>query len=96
MYVDHGSNDLNVVDDVLSSFAVHSIGTAKINVQLNGREEPSLSGKASLLVYKGNTSYVYDIKQADGYTWYKIGSHSWIADDESGWVTYIPNEGNGD
>lgn len=41
---------------------------------------------------KENGAYnVYDIKQADGYTWYQIGMGQWFASKDN-WVSYYPKQ----
>ena len=67
------------------------LGSAKVNVDnLNIRTSPSTSAEAlSSPAMRGVTETVYEITQAEGYTWYRIGDNQWIADNGE-WVTYSP------
>ena len=39
---------------------------------------------------KGSEWDVYEIREAEGYTWYRIGKDRWVADG-GGWVEYTEN-----
>lgn len=60
--------------------------------QITIRNAPTLNGEAMGTVYYGETYSVYDVQQADGYTWYLIDQTNggWIASDGS-WVSYTSN-----
>lgn len=60
--------------------------------QITIRNAPTLNGEAMGTVYYGETYTVYDVQQADGYTWYEIDhtNGGWIASDGS-WVSYSSN-----
>ena len=67
------------------------IGEATVNVeQLRIRTAPTLSSAMITYCEKGKTYDVYSIKEAEGYTWYQIGSNQYIAGSED-WVTYTAN-----
>lgn len=68
------------------------IGSAVVNVNgLRVRQGPGL-GYAMVGYAKENGAYnVYDIKQADGYTWYQIGKGQWFASKDN-WVSYYPKQ----
>ena len=67
------------------------IGEATVNVeQLRIRTAPTLSAAMITYCEKGKTYDVYSIKEAEGYTWYQIGSNQYIAGSED-WVTYKAN-----
>lgn len=56
--------------------------------ELRVRTEPSL--KADILGYATRGYYnVYDMKEADDYTWYQIGDNNWVAYNED-WEVYYP------
>ena len=60
--------------------------------QITIRNSPTLNGEAMGTVYYGESYTVYDVQQADGYTWYEIDAVNggWIASDGS-WVSYSAN-----
>ena len=60
--------------------------------QITIRNSPSLNGEAMGTVYSGQSYTVYDVQQADVYTWYEIDevNGGWIASDGS-WVSYTSN-----
>ena len=60
--------------------------------QITIRNAPTLNGEAMGTVYYGESYIVYDVQQADGYTWYEIDETNggWIASDGS-WVSYTAN-----
>ena len=69
-----------------------SIGTVTVNVEnLRIRNGAGLDYAIVGISEVNGTYYVYDQKDADGYTWYRIGDHQWIASKEN-WVTYTPNQ----
>lgn len=59
------------------------------DVVLNIRYSPSTSGKKMGTCTKNSNYYVFDIKNADGYNWYKIGTNAWIAAADEN-VIYYP------
>ena len=78
-----------------SETPVVSIGQGSLSVlvdQITIRNAPTVSAEAMGTVYYGESYNVYDVQQADGYTWYKIDDTNggWIASDGS-WVSYSSN-----
>ncbi len=67
------------------------IGSIYVKVEnLNTRDKPSTSGN-KLEKLKENFIYtVYEITEAEGYTWYRIGDSRWTADKNGEWVSYWP------
>ena len=65
-----------------------TIGTVTINIDsLNIRTDAGTSQPANGTATKNETYEVFEKKDADGYTWYRIGEKQWIAGN-SEWVTY--------
>ena len=60
--------------------------------QITIRNAPTVNAEAMGTVYYGESYTVYDVQQADGYTWYEIDETNggWIASDGS-WVSYTAN-----
>lgn len=78
-------------DDTISNSSSEVIGSVYIKVSgLNIRSSASTSSDKKGKVQKGDTKDVYETKTAEGYTWYRIGTNQWIADDGT-WVTYTVN-----
>lgn len=74
--------NLNVADD-------GAIGEITYNVKnVNVRTSPEKAGRKIGINVPGATYRVYEIKEADGYTWYRISSDSWIANDGK-WGDYV-------
>lgn len=74
---------------------VTNTGNGSLSVlvdQITIRNAPTLNGEVMGTVYYGETYTVYDVQQADGYTWYEIDETNggWIASDGS-WVSYTSN-----
>ena len=68
------------------------IGTATVNVSnLRIRKGPGTSYSTVGVAQDGGSYYVYSVQQADGYTWYQIGTNQWFASTGS-WVTYTENK----
>lgn len=73
-----------------SSTSNEILGTYVVNVnKLNIRQKASKNSTSLGFTNKGDTGYVYEIKQGSKYTWYRIGTNKWIAN-YNGWVTYTP------
>ena len=70
------------------------IGRAYVKVnRLRKRNGPSLSASyGSARANKGDEYSVYEIAEADGYTWYRISSTEWIADKNGEYVDYVSSE----
>ena len=64
------------------------IGTAEVLVdRLNIRQGPSTRTNRSGMTNTGKVYDVYETKEAEGYTWYRISSTQWIAGTDT-WVKY--------
>ena len=55
---------------------------------LNCRSEPSTNGEKLGTVLKDYAYYVYESRESEGYTWYRIENNRWIADKGGEWVTF--------
>lgn len=67
------------------------IGTVTVNVDsLNTRSIPSTNGEKKEKVALGKTYDVYEIFENEGYTWYRIGTDRWAAD-QGGWLSWQEN-----
>lgn len=68
-----------------------AIGKATINIEsINIRKDASASSEKDGTVTQGQSVDVYETKEVEGYTWYRIGENQWIASDGT-WLTYTPN-----
>ena len=84
---------LDDVRAIVDSFSIKSIGELKVNVdKLNTRFAPSTSAEKCQEAYNNEKFTVFQTEQSEGYTWYRVGSYLWVADNGQGWVTYTPNE----
>lgn len=64
------------------------IGTVTVKVDnLNIRITPSTAAEKKGKAEKSKTYDVYEIYESEGYTWYRIGEESWVADNGS-WLSY--------
>ena len=69
------------------------IGKAYINVtDLTMRKGPGTTYEQNGFAEPEATYDVYEIAEADGYTWYKVGEEEWAADYAGQYITYTPNE----
>ena len=65
------------------------IGMAEVRVEgLNVRSQPSLDGEKLGTAGQGRYYSVYEIKDGDGYRWYRIGTDRWIADQNGRYIEY--------
>ena len=65
------------------------IGYANVLVEnLNIRSAPSLEGERISVAPYPYGYAVYEIKEADGYAWYRIGRNRWIADKNGSYLDY--------
>ncbi len=65
------------------------LGAAAVIVDdLNSRKKPGISGELLEPVKNGYVYPVYEIREADGYAWYRIDADRWIADQNGKWVKY--------
>lgn len=73
---------------IYNPYILVPIGTAKVKTNnLRIRRLPSTRSKIMGYVENGKTYKVYEIKKNQGYTWYRIGTEKWIADNGK-WLTY--------
>lgn len=82
------------VQSILSSFYMEPIGKLNIIVgDHNVHTQPDINSKTLYSAYEGNTEpfNVYEIQDDSDYTWYRIGSYTWIADQNDEWLEYIQN-----
>ncbi len=64
------------------------VGTLKVNVSsLNIRRGAGTKNETNGTATSGETYEVFETKDADGYTWYRIGENQWVAGNDD-WVTY--------
>lgn len=59
--------------------------TGKINI----RNIPSTKGEKSGFFEKGQIVYAFETKEAEGYTWYRIGTDKWVADKNGEWIKVL-------
>ena len=65
-----------------------ALGAGNVLVSnLNVRTLPGLNGDVADTLTEGDYITVYEITKADGYTWYRIGTDRWVAD-QGGWIDY--------
>ena len=70
-----------------------TVGSLTVNVDaITMRNDASLNAAEMGTVYYGEQYQVYEVREADGYTWYLIDQTNggWIASDGT-WVTYTQN-----
>lgn len=81
-------------EDSTSEITEPSIGTLNITVSgsIIQRSSPSVSSDSPGDAHNGDTFSVYEVVSAEGYTWYRVGTTTWIPDDGT-WVEYIPEGG---
>ena len=60
--------------------------TVKVN-HLNIRPSASKDGESLGQLSEGDTRTAYEKKEAEGYTWYRIGENEWIADGNGEWIS---------
>lgn len=82
------------VQSILSSFYMEPIG--KLNVVVgnhNVHVQPNVDSRILYTAYEENTEpyNVYEIRNDSDYTWYRIGSYTWIADQNGEWLGYVQN-----
>ena len=64
--------------------------TIKVDV-LNIRSNASLNAPVVGSATRGQKFYVQDVKQVDGYTWYRIQENQWVADQNSSLLEFRSN-----
>lgn len=70
-----------------------TVGNLTVNVDaITMRNDASLNAAEMGTVYYGEQYQVYEVREADGYTWYLIDQTNggWVASDGT-WVTYTQN-----
>ena len=69
------------------------LGAAIVKVdELNSRNKPSTDGELLEQTENGYAYPVYEISENEGYTWYRIDTDRWIADNNGNWVKYVRKE----
>lgn len=68
-------------EPIEKAFQIQNI-TGKINI----RSLPSTSGEKLGTYEKGKIIYAFETKEAEGYTWYRIGTDKWVADKNKEWI----------
>lgn len=69
------------------------LGSGYINVtDLSIRSGPGITYEQNGISEYAATYDIYEIAQADGYTWYRVGEGQWIPDYEGQYVIYTPKE----
>lgn len=91
MCFDQGLIDTEISSDakaLIGADSADAIGTVNVLItNLNIRRQPSLTG--GILGAASQSTYnVYETKDVDGYTWYRIRSNQWIASKEGEWTQY--------
>ena len=71
-------------DKVENGFRIQNI-TGKINI----RNIPSTKGEKLGFFEKDQIVYAFEKKEAEGYTWYRIGDNKWVADQKGEWIKEI-------
>ncbi|NCB32982.1 MAG: hypothetical protein EOM64_03705 [Erysipelotrichia bacterium] len=94
MCFDKGLVKVNISDDAKTAIGANdadAIGTVTVMISnLNIRKTPNLTG-GILGAASKSTYHVFETKEADGYTWYRIRANQWIASNEGEWTVYKAN-----
>ena len=53
------------------------------------RNTPSTEGEKVGSFEKGQITYFFETKEAEGYTWYRIGTDKWIANKKGEWIKVL-------
>ena len=84
-----------VYDDYLADelFPEEVLGSLTITAEGEIVEHlaPSLSSESAGIALNGEVHDVYEITEAEDYTWYRVEDDTWIPDDGT-WMTYTPAE----
>lgn len=72
-------------EDAAGAFRIKVKATTNIRI----RSLPSTKGKKLGVVHEGDTMAAYEVKEAEGYNWYRIGENRWIADKDGKWIERI-------
>lgn len=91
-YFDHGTSsyeDSDVTDMIASLEITNKIGKLTVTADnLNVRSDANKDATRLWLAHKGGEYEVYEVRSEGGYTWYRIGAYSWVADQNGEWVSY--------
>lgn len=71
-------------EPIQTAFQIQNI-TGKINI----RSTPSTKGEKLGTFAKDKIIYAFETKEAEGYTWYRIGSDKWVADKNGEWIKVL-------
>lgn len=53
---------------------------------INIRNSPSTKGEKVGTFEKDSIVYAFETREAEGYTWYRIGENTWVADQKGQWI----------
>lgn len=56
---------------------------------INIRSKPSTKGEKLGTFTKGSIIFAFETKEAEGYTWYRIGTDKWVADKGGEWIKVL-------
>ena len=56
---------------------------------INIRNAPSTSGRIVGQFEPGMKAFAYEMRIAEGYTWYRIGNEQWVADHNGEWIRIV-------
>lgn len=91
-YFDHGTSgyeDGDVIDMISSLEITNKLGKITVTADnLNVRSDANKDATRLWLAHKGGEYEVYEVRSDNGYTWYRIGAYSWVADQNGEWVKY--------
>lgn len=77
----------SVTEQNLSGWKEPAMGTLEIQAEtINVRREPSTESEIISLLPAGEVLSYYEVKESEGYTWYRIGTGRWVASDGT-WIT---------
>ena len=72
--------EVNKIEKNGKSAVLYPIGIAVDSIKIRSTPTVKENNQIGLAVY-GRVYFVYEIKENDGYTWYRISENAWIADD---------------
>lgn len=84
VYNDYLADEL-FPEEVIGSLTITAEGEIVEHVS------PSLSSESTGVALNGEVHNVYEITEAEDYTWYRVEDDIWIPDDGT-WMTYTPVE----
>lgn len=81
---------IKIPDNIAPTEELVKIGTVVYTESnVNIRKQPSKSSERVSVMTSPATYDVYDVVEADGFTWYKIGQDQWISNNGQ-WAEYTP------